>query len=167
VCSTMPSRKLMFLMIMTHVFLPTVVWSAMRLLLKIRTCQVLVAHACNPNYSGGRDQEDHSLKPAHANSSWDPVLKKLVTIKDWRSGSRCRRQERNLCSRIGSIASPQPQQTPWQCDCHRGLCGSPPNSRGCCRGWSASVNTQGPWYTAQKCFVASSKTPERAVCPCA
>jgi hypothetical protein len=22
-----------------------------------------VAHTCNPNYSGGRDQEDHSLKP--------------------------------------------------------------------------------------------------------
>jgi hypothetical protein len=24
----------------------------------------LVTHACNPSYSGGRDQEDHSLKPA-------------------------------------------------------------------------------------------------------
>jgi hypothetical protein len=24
---------------------------------------VLVAHACNPSYSGGRDQEDHSSKP--------------------------------------------------------------------------------------------------------
>jgi hypothetical protein len=23
-----------------------------------------VAHACNPSHSGGRDQEDHSLKPA-------------------------------------------------------------------------------------------------------
>jgi hypothetical protein len=23
-----------------------------------------VAHTCNPNYSGGRDQEDHDLKPA-------------------------------------------------------------------------------------------------------
>jgi hypothetical protein len=31
--------------------------------LEIRTpCWALVAHACNPNYSGGRDQEDHSLK---------------------------------------------------------------------------------------------------------
>jgi hypothetical protein len=29
---------------------------------------VLVAHTCNPSYSGGRDQEDHSLKPAWANS---------------------------------------------------------------------------------------------------
>jgi hypothetical protein len=24
---------------------------------------VLVAHACTPGYSGGRDQEDHGLKP--------------------------------------------------------------------------------------------------------
>jgi hypothetical protein len=34
-----------------------------------------VAHACNPSYLGGRDQEDHSLKPAWANSSQDPVSK--------------------------------------------------------------------------------------------
>jgi hypothetical protein len=33
------------------------------------TSQALVAHTCNPSYSGGRDQEDHSLKPALANSS--------------------------------------------------------------------------------------------------
>jgi hypothetical protein len=30
---------------------------------------VPVAHACNLSYSGGRDQEDHSLKSAQANSS--------------------------------------------------------------------------------------------------
>jgi hypothetical protein len=30
--------------------------------------QVLVVHACNPSYSGGKDQEYHSLKPAWANS---------------------------------------------------------------------------------------------------
>jgi hypothetical protein len=34
-----------------------------------------VAHACNPSYSGGRDQEDHGLKPAQANSSQDPISK--------------------------------------------------------------------------------------------
>jgi hypothetical protein len=33
------------------------------------------AHACNPSYSGGRDQEDHSLKPAQANSLQDPISK--------------------------------------------------------------------------------------------
>jgi hypothetical protein len=36
----------------------------------------LVAHACNPSYSAGRDQEDHSSKPAQANSLQDPNLKK-------------------------------------------------------------------------------------------
>jgi hypothetical protein len=35
-----------------------------------------VAHACNPGYSGGRDQEDHGLKPAWANSSARPCLEK-------------------------------------------------------------------------------------------
>jgi hypothetical protein len=34
-----------------------------------------VAHACNPTYTGGRDQEDLGLKPAQANSLWDPILK--------------------------------------------------------------------------------------------
>jgi hypothetical protein len=33
--------------------------------------QALVAHACNPSYSGGSDQEDHG-----SNSSQDPILKK-------------------------------------------------------------------------------------------
>jgi hypothetical protein len=28
-----------------------------------------MAHACNPGYSGGRDQEDGGSKPAQANSS--------------------------------------------------------------------------------------------------
>jgi hypothetical protein len=34
-----------------------------------------VAYACNPSYSGGRDQEDHGSKPAQANSSQDPISK--------------------------------------------------------------------------------------------
>jgi hypothetical protein len=42
---------------------------------------VPVAHSCNPSYSGGRDQEDHGLKPAQANSSKDPIMKKLITKK--------------------------------------------------------------------------------------
>jgi hypothetical protein len=37
---------------------------------------VPMAHTCNPLYSGGRDQEDHSLKSAQANSSQDPISKK-------------------------------------------------------------------------------------------
>jgi hypothetical protein len=27
-----------------------------------------MAYTCNPSYSGGRNQEDHNLKPAWANS---------------------------------------------------------------------------------------------------
>jgi hypothetical protein len=37
---------------------------------------VLVAHAWNPSYSGGRDQEDHNSEPAWANSSLRSYLKK-------------------------------------------------------------------------------------------
>jgi hypothetical protein len=44
---------------------------------------VLVAHACNPNYSGGRDQEDCGSKPDQANSSRDPITK-----KGWQGSSR-------------------------------------------------------------------------------
>jgi hypothetical protein len=33
-----------------------------------------MAHACNPSYSGGRDQEDHSAKPAQGNNLRDPIL---------------------------------------------------------------------------------------------
>jgi hypothetical protein len=34
-----------------------------------------VTHAWNPNYSGGRDQEDQGSKPAQANSSRDFISK--------------------------------------------------------------------------------------------
>jgi hypothetical protein len=41
---------------------------------------VLVAPACNPSYSRGRDQEDQGLKPARAR----PYLeKKSMTKKGW------------------------------------------------------------------------------------
>jgi hypothetical protein len=36
----------------------------------------LVAQTYNPSNSGGRDQEDHGLKPAPANSSKRPYLEK-------------------------------------------------------------------------------------------
>jgi hypothetical protein len=38
--------------------------------------RVPVAHACNPSYSGSRDQEDHGSKPAQAKSSTRPYLEK-------------------------------------------------------------------------------------------
>jgi hypothetical protein len=40
-----------------------------------------VAHTCNPNYSGGRDQEDRGSNPAQANSSVRPYLKKTLQKK--------------------------------------------------------------------------------------
>jgi hypothetical protein len=40
-----------------------------------------MAHTYNPSYSGGRDQEDSSLKSDWANSSQDPILKKPITKK--------------------------------------------------------------------------------------
>jgi hypothetical protein len=52
--------------------------------------QVPVAHTCNPSNSGGRDQEDHGLKPAQANHSRDPISKNLITKKGWWGGSRGR-----------------------------------------------------------------------------
>jgi hypothetical protein len=39
-----------------------------------------MAHACNPSYLGGRDQEYGSLKLAWANSSQDSILKKKKKI---------------------------------------------------------------------------------------
>jgi hypothetical protein len=49
-----------------------------------------LTHAYNPSYSGGRDQEDRGSKPAWANNSRDPILKKPITEIDWWSGLRCR-----------------------------------------------------------------------------
>jgi hypothetical protein len=51
--------------------------------------QVPLAHAYNPSYSGGIDQEDHSLKPrqiVHETLSQKNPSQK----KGWRSGSMCR-----------------------------------------------------------------------------
>jgi predicted metal-binding protein len=60
---------------------------------------ILVAHACNPSYSG-RDQEDHSLKPALENSLRDPILK-YPTQKGWRVAQavEC------LCSKCEALCS--------------------------------------------------------------
>jgi hypothetical protein len=35
-----------------------------------------VTDTCDPSYSGGRDQEGQGLKPARANNSRAPILKK-------------------------------------------------------------------------------------------
>jgi hypothetical protein len=38
-----------------------------------KTHQARVAHAYNPSYLGGRDQEDQGLESAWANSYQDPI----------------------------------------------------------------------------------------------
>jgi hypothetical protein len=38
-----------------------------------------VSYTCNPSYSGGRDQKDHGLNPAWANSYLSPYLEKPFT----------------------------------------------------------------------------------------
>jgi hypothetical protein len=57
--------------------------------LKIEICWAPVAHAYYPCYSGGRDQEDHSSKPAQADGSQNPISKKTYHKQlGWQSGSR-------------------------------------------------------------------------------
>jgi hypothetical protein len=51
------------------------------LIKKVTSCWAPVVHTCNPSYSEGRDQEDGDSKPAQANSSQNPVLKKPITNK--------------------------------------------------------------------------------------
>jgi hypothetical protein len=53
--------------------------------LKILVSLVRVAHACNPSYLGGRDQEDHDSKPTRANSLRPYLKKKKITkgLVEW------------------------------------------------------------------------------------
>jgi hypothetical protein len=63
--------------------------------------QPLVAHVCNPSYSGGREQEDHGLKPARANSLTDPISENLITgLGLWLSG---RTLALLMCEALGLI----------------------------------------------------------------
>jgi hypothetical protein len=43
-----------------------------------------MAHVCDPSYLGGRDREDHGLRPAWANSLQDPISK--ITRAKWTRG---------------------------------------------------------------------------------
>jgi hypothetical protein len=51
-----------------------------------------VAHACSPSYSGGRNQEDCSSKPARTIRSRDLIAKKKkpITKKGWWDGLKYR-----------------------------------------------------------------------------
>jgi hypothetical protein len=49
-----------------------------------------MAHAWNPSYLGGWNQEDQSLRPAWANSSLDPHLQNNQSKMEWKYGSSSR-----------------------------------------------------------------------------
>jgi hypothetical protein len=55
------------------------------LYLKKGASQVPVAHACNSSYSGGRVQEDCTLRPAQENDSQDPISKipNTKNVTEW------------------------------------------------------------------------------------
>jgi SET domain-containing protein len=73
-----------------------------------------VAHACNPSYSGGRDQEDHSSKQALANSSQDRISKKKKQKKNNHYGE--------VAQGVGpQVQTPVPKKkkkTTVACACH-------------------------------------------------
>jgi hypothetical protein len=79
--------------------------------------KVPVAHTYNPSYSGGRDQEDHSLKTDPPNSLRVPILKTFITTKDWWSGSSSK------CTCLASVRpwvqTPVPhrkEEGGWKCN---------------------------------------------------
>jgi hypothetical protein len=51
--------------------------SVKKAMAKVHLSRALIALA----YSAGRDQDNHSSKAAHANSSQDPILKLLISEK--------------------------------------------------------------------------------------
>jgi hypothetical protein len=78
---------------------------------------MLVAHTCNLSYSGGRDQEDGSSKPAQANSSQAPISKILITKRvggvaqvegpQFKSQYyKKKKKEREICSTLSWVAFP-------------------------------------------------------------
>jgi hypothetical protein len=77
---------------------------------KERGCQVLVAHACNPNYLGDRDHENHNSRPAQVNSSPDPMSKILNTKKGWQSGS----SSKSVCLTSMRLVSSNPSTSKKQ-----------------------------------------------------
>jgi hypothetical protein len=67
-----------------------------------------MAHANNPSYSEGRDQEDCSLKPAWANGSWNPILKRADGVTqgigpEFKNQYSKKEKKKNLWHKIYSI----------------------------------------------------------------
>jgi hypothetical protein len=57
-----------------------------------------MAHTCNPNLSGGRDQDNYDFKLSWVKGLWDPILKKTLHKKGLVEWLR----EYNLSSRLSS-----------------------------------------------------------------
>jgi hypothetical protein len=74
-----------------------------------------VAHTCNPRYSGGRNQENHGLKPAWANSSWDPVLKIPNTKRAGGGAQGAGPEFKPRYKEVNSLVNSHPQL------CHNGM----------------------------------------------
>jgi hypothetical protein len=92
---------------------------------EIRTSWVPLTHTCNPNYSGGRDQYNHILKPDQTNGLWDHSLKKTPHKKRmaewpqfWKKEKKVKKEHTNqwaqLISRreaVGITPIPYTQKT--------------------------------------------------------
>jgi hypothetical protein len=57
-------------------------WGYIVAFTKFLISQAPVAQACNPNYSGGRDQKNCGLNPAWTNTSARPYLEKTLHKKE-------------------------------------------------------------------------------------
>jgi hypothetical protein len=76
--------------------------------LESQLSQALVAHACNPSYSGGRDQEDTIQNQPQENSSQDPLLRKHNAKQSWWSSSSSK--SACLTSIKPWVQTPKPQR---------------------------------------------------------
>jgi hypothetical protein len=77
----------------------------------------LVAHICNPSYSGSRNQEDQDSNPAQASSLRHRILKKSSTKKSWWSGSSVSPAFKpQYCKKKKKKKKEQISETPTHCE---------------------------------------------------
>jgi hypothetical protein len=79
------NNKTLFLQ--SEKFLSSLYRFNLKIATRVHNCWAPVAHAYNPSYSGGRNQEDHSSKPAPGKQATRPYLKKTFTRQGWSSSA--------------------------------------------------------------------------------